>query len=654
MISTLMASFSAALDLVQNIFRELFQEIVILTIFGISFLSWRTYQKRKQNAAKVANCRAGHAQKLSRQENHGASLHEMAKQKGGRVPHGRLASTATDGAQNARRFSEADKAKVMAAEPEILKVMQQNEFTRALNMYRGLERQGLETLFSEHVFTTFIQSATRVGKVDVAERMLRTMRRANIIPSLNFWQHTMKLFSSRKQYGLCLTTYEILGHRCPADKVIFSCIINAALEQGVAQRTPQMLSKFAQAGISGKDHVLFFRCYVALGDIASAEALFMKLGEQTSSLMLNLLLLTCVNAKEPERAWDMLQYARKLEQAGDTDGIVDIVSYNTVMKGFGAAKNRQRCFQCLQGLVDHGLQPDDITLGPILDTCIADNDLAVANEISNLLLSSGRQISNIMWTLLIKGLVRAASVEKAMALYKEMRTRAAQPDLITYSVLIKGLVDQHDIGKAMELVGDLKAQGLNIDDIILTHLLEGCRHATNFKLGKQIFKDCMDAGMKPSDVTLVTMLKLYGRAGELREACELVRNWQTMNGSKPSVIHYTCLMSGCLRSKNYDQAWESFELMLASGIEPDQTTITTLLPGMVASQHWDHVLILARKATQASSSQQQQLPVEALNHALSHMRASRSAGRSADALQVLMQTAGIRISTRNGGGSCNH
>eukprot|EP00930_Biecheleria_cincta_P031822 TRINITY_DN2206_c0_g1_i1.p1 TRINITY_DN2206_c0_g1~~TRINITY_DN2206_c0_g1_i1.p1 ORF type:complete len:653 (+),score=139.25 TRINITY_DN2206_c0_g1_i1:134-2092(+) len=652
MISASMASFSAALDLVQNMSGELVQEMVILAVFGISFVSWRTYQKLMKNAAKVVNWGGGHAQKLAQQEQHGApALHEMAKQKGGRAAQGRLASTPTDAARNVRKFSEVDKAKVMAAEPEILKFMQQNEFTRALNMYRGFERQGFEMLFSEHLFTTFVQSATRVGKVDVAERMMRVMKRANIIPSLEFWQHTMKLFSSRRQYGLCLTTYEILGHQCPADKVVFSCIINAALEQGVAERTPRMLAKFAQAGISGKDHVLFFRCYVALGDVASAEALFMKLGKQASTLMLNLLLLTCVNAKEPERAWDMLQYARKLEQAGDTDGIVDIVSYNTVMKGFGATKNRQRCFQCIQDLVDHGLQPDDITLGSILDTCIADNDLAVANEIGNLLLSSGRQISNMMWTLFIKGLVRAGTVEKAVALYKEMKKRGVQPDLITYSVLIKGLADQHDIGKAMELVDDLKAQGLVIDDIILTHLLEGCRHANNFKLGKQIFKEAMDAGMKPSDVTLVTMLKLYGRAGEFHEAFEMVKTWEHVNGSKPSVIHYTCLMSGCLRSKSYDQAWESFELMLASGIEPDQTTIATLLPGMVTAQHWDHVLILARKATQASGSQP---PVEALNHALSHMRASRSAGRSADALQALMRTAGIWISTRNGGSNCNH
>eukprot|EP00930_Biecheleria_cincta_P031823 TRINITY_DN2206_c0_g1_i2.p1 TRINITY_DN2206_c0_g1~~TRINITY_DN2206_c0_g1_i2.p1 ORF type:complete len:628 (+),score=133.54 TRINITY_DN2206_c0_g1_i2:129-2012(+) len=626
MISQMFNAFSALFD-------SLAQEMVILALFGVSFTLWRTYQKNNAKTLKGTECK-----------NKGLLDRQLVRRVSDGRPHGLHTGRIT------KKFSEPDRAKVRACEPEIRQLMDRNEFTRALNMYRCVERQGLEVLFSEPLFTAFIQSATRVGKVDVAERMLRTMKRAHITPSLDFWLHSMKLFSSRKQYGLCLSTYEMFGDHCPADKVVFSCIINAALEQGLAEHTPRMLAKYSQAGISARDHVLFFRCYVAIGDADSAEALIMKLGTQTSTLMLNLALLACVNAKQPERAWNMLQHAHKLERGGNTDGIVDIVSYNTVMKGFGAAKNRQRCFQCMQDLVDHGLQPDDITLGSILDTCIADNDLAVANEIGNLLLSSGRQISNMMWTLFIKGLVRAGTVEKAVALYKEMKKRGVQPDLITYSVLIKGLADQHDIGKAMELVEDLKAQGLVIDDIILTHLLEGCRHANNFKLGKQIFKEAMDAGMKPSDVTLVTMLKLYGRAGEFHEAFEMVKTWENVTGSKPSVIHYTCLMSGCLRSKSYDRAWESFELMLASCIEPDQTTIATLLPGMVAAQHWDRVLILARRAMEVAGSQP---PVEALNHALSHMRASQSAGQRADALQTCMKIAGIRISARNGGGNCD-
>ncbi|CAJ1330410.1 unnamed protein product [Effrenium voratum] len=539
-----------------------------------------------------------------------------------------------------RSFSPQEQEHAKSVEKQMQAFLAQYEFTRALNQYRSLERSGLEALLSEEVFASFVQSAVRVNKVDVAERMLRTMKRVGIVPSLQFWQHTMRLLSSRKNFALCLTAYSIFEHQIPIDKITFSCLINAALELNLPERTPALLQKFSQADLVAKDHVLHFRCFVALGNVDDGEALFRQLGLQVTTLMLNLLLLICVK-KDPERAYRLLQEAH-LKEKQMNDRLVDVVSYNTVMKGFGRTKSQGRCFDCMKSLVEHGLQPDDLTLGALLDACVAESDVAVANEIGDLLLSSGRQLSSVMCTLFIKGLVRAGSLSKAFALYRAMKDRECSfPDIIAYSVLIKGLVDQHELNKAVELLNDMKANGLAPDDIILTHLLEGCRHDCNLELGKKIYQDALASGVSPSDVTLVTLLKLLGRCGAHEEAFEVIKNWEAVHGRKPSVIHYTCLMSGCFRTKKYDKAWASFELMQQKGIEPDDTTIATMLPGMVASQDWDRVMILARKAFQRSAAN---LPVEALNQALAQMQ-----GSAYEELKASMKRAGIRISSRNSG-----
>merc|ERR1719148_335845 len=87
----------------------------------------------------------------------------------------------------------------------------------------------------------------------------------------------------------------------------------------------------------------------------------------------------------------------------------------------------------------------------------------------------------------------------------------------------------------------------------------------------------------------------------------------------PSVIHYTCLMSGCLRRKHYDQAWSAYELMKAGGVKPDATTFSTLLPAMVAAQSWDRSLVLAKEAL--AQRAQHKIPSE-LNSALAQMQAA--------------------------------
>jgi len=525
----------------------------------------------------------------------------------------------------------------------MLKYLDCHEFTKALNMYRNSERDSLEQFFHEDTFSAFIQSAIRVGKIDVVERMLRAMKRHGLLPSLRFWQTSLKMLCSRKLYSSCVFAYQLFGRQIPVDKMVFSCLINAALESDTPERATSMLERYQEADLSRKDYVLIFRVYVALDDVDAAEALFRKRGPETTSLMLNLLISICVKKNLPHRALQVLEEAHSFESLPER--IVDIVSYNTLMKGFAQARCRNQCFECFQRLLKHGLKPDEITVGTLLEACIAESDLGMSSDICDMLLCSGCCMDMSTSCQLIKSLVRAGCLSKAMDVYSQRQRDGSASDLAMYFVLIKAHVEQKNLEQALALLEDLKRQGLRPDDLIITHLLDGCRHENKHELGKMLFQELLSSGLKPSEFTLVTMLKLHGRCGAHQEAYDLVKSWEGLYGMKPSVIHFTCLMSGCLRTKSYDQAWAAYELMLIHGVQPDDTTIATLLPGMVMSHQWEQVLLLARRALMGSS------PVgfsETLNSALSTMlTASTCEWRIIEQLQGLMKAAGVPITARN-------
>jgi len=134
-------------------------------------------------------------------------------------------------------FTAEIKEKAKHAEAQMLQLMENNEFTRALNQYRSFERAGQDALFTEELFSAFAHSATRVGKVDVTDRMLRAMKRAGITPSLEFWQHTMKLLSSRKHFGACLSMYDLWPRQCPADKTVLSARVPIVRGNGLPHNT---------------------------------------------------------------------------------------------------------------------------------------------------------------------------------------------------------------------------------------------------------------------------------------------------------------------------------------------------------------------------------------------------------------------------------
>jgi pentatricopeptide repeat protein len=625
-----MTSLVQLFHTMQDILATVTQELMVMLVFFLSLALWRYIGKRNKPA-----------------KNHKAPG-ALTPSVGATAPPKKIIQ------QEQPVDGKVLKA-IQAAETQMLKLLEQREFTRALNYFRTFERDGRDRYFSEAVLSAFIQSAIRVGKVDVVERIVRGMRKRGCEPSREFWRTTLKMLSSRKHFSTCLALHTIYGSSLPADKVVFSCLINGALESGSPERAAAMLARYKQADIDARDYVLLFRTYVALNDLPSAEAAFRELGENMTSLMLNLLLLTCVNIKDPDRALHLLHEARKFQdkrgqqpKKSEVENVVDVVSYNTVIKGFAQAGQMKQCFDCLHEMRSHGLEPDDVTFGTLLDMCIADNDMDAANEVINLLVNGDRPVDTVMCTLFIKGLVRAQRLPKAMELYEEMKRRnseGAKPDIVTYSLLIKAFVDSHDLQKALLLVEDMAAAGHSPDDIILTHLLEGCRYVGNHALGKRLFEDMIAAGVKPSEFTLITMVKLHGRCGAHEEAYDLVSTWEQRHGLKPSVIHYTCLMSGCLRTKNYDQAWQAYMLMISQDIPPDETTMATLMPGMVAAQHWERALTLVKKALKAPKPIN--IAAETLNSALAQMRQSTSQNLYADQLQLMMREAGITITSRN-------
>lgn len=636
-------AWDVAVALERAALTDFAQEIVVLVVFAASFWAWRRTRVRKgTRSPKLVSLGVIPAMVLQqvsdKSKNEVTSSDDEDSNSGAPSPPRCQAQRTVP--------ASCSLPVVRAAEKQIMRHLSQFEFTRALNLYRTFERDGRDRFFSEELFAAFIQSATRVGKVDVIERMVRTMRRNNIDPSLRFWQATFKMLSSRKRYHTCLLLHSIYAKRLPNDKVIYSCLVNAALELGDSEKANAMLECYASSEIETKDYVLFFRTYVATGNVDAAEAFFQKLGANMTSLMLNLLLLTCVNKNDVSRAHRLLREAHGLEEGNGGEPIVDTVSYNTVFKGYMHEGLSAKCLGCLREMLDRNLEPDDVTFTTLIDAFVVDSDLGAASEVVSLLMSRCKPMDTVMCTMFMKALVRSNCLDEAMQLYDEMRRRNnASLDVVTYSVLMKGLVDQHELERALNLLEDMTNVGLAPDDIILTHLLEGCRHVGNHALGKKLFEDMLAAGVKPSAFTLVTMLKLHGRCGAHSHAYDLVANWEAKHGIQPSVIHYTCVMSGCLRTKKYDQAWATYELMRERGVSPDETTLSTILPGLVVGQQWERLLLIVRRVLEAPVPLA--MPAETLNNALSQMIATSGTGRYASQLHQLMFDAGVPITDRN-------
>jgi pentatricopeptide repeat protein len=300
----------------------------------------------------------------------------------------------------------------------------------------------------------------------------------------------------------------------------------------------------------------------------------------------------------------------------------------------------------LQDLVRHGFEPDDATVGTLVNVSLQESRPEIAEWLSGYMQESHDLGSTIMCSHFLKLLTKSSRLHDALALYSKMkRSTNSKPDIIVYSMMIKACIGARALDNALSILEDLmESKSCGPDDIILTHILEGCRQAGKFEQGTKIFERLVTLGVAPSECTILTLLKLYGSAGDQDAAYEVVASCQESYGRTPSIIHYTCLMSGALRSRKYDSAWSAYMLMQQQGVRPDTTAVTTLLPGMVVSQNWDRVTELV--TTVLKLSPPLGLPTEMLNNALSQMVGAGASDHHVMRLRLSLQRAGIPITVR--------
>merc|ERR1719161_3484883 len=184
--------------------------------------------------------------------------------------------------------------------------------------------------------------------------------------------------------------------------------------------------------------------------------------------------------------------------------VLDIVSYNTLIKAAAKRGDVQRCFSLLDQIQAAGLDADDVTFSTLLDVCIDREEHELASQALDRMCDSGVKMNCVLLTTLMKGFIRSKHLDKAMALFDTMRSEQSQvkPDMITYSMLIKAQCDALDMGKALQILEDMLQNSCDVDDVVFTHLIEGM----------------LMANIKPSVYTLTAMVKVYGKCGVSEKA----------------------------------------------------------------------------------------------------------------------------------------
>merc|ERR1719375_2548737 len=275
-------------------------------------------------------------------------------------------------------------------------------------------------------------------------------------------------------------------------------------------------------------HVAMIRARSREHDLEGAMQVFRKLqssGVQLTSLAYNALLDTCVQCGKVNVA---LQHFKEMKDLG----LVDVVSYNTLLKAYLKQGQIVKARKLLSEMAESDIQANQVTYNEMLNALVTVKD------------------RHEMW-----------------ALVREMNSMGMRPNSVTCSIILKSLTAHsapEDVRQAMALIDNLHE---DMDEVLFASVIEACVRVGQLDLLSSKLQQYAGLGGLAglTAPTYGSMIKAYGRARDIERVREL---WHEMRRRHvtPTSITLGCVIDALVNNGFPDEA-----LSLVREIKADES-----------------------------------------------------------------------------------
>merc|ERR1719440_2050326 len=265
-------------------------------------------------------------------------------------------------------------------------------------------------------------------------------------------------------------------------------------------------------------HVAMMRARSKENDLEGAMQVFRKLqssGVQLNALAYNALLDSCVQCGKVNVALQHFQEMKDL-------GLVDVVSYNTLLKAYLKQGQIVKARKLLTEMSESEIHANQVTYNEMLNALVAVKD------------------RKEMW-----GLVR------------EMNTMGMRPNSVTCSIILKSLTAHSasdDVRQAMALIDNLHE---DMDEVLFASVIEACVRVGQLDLLSSKLQQYAGPGGLAglTAPTYGSMIKAYGRAKDIERVREL---WNEMRRRHvtPTSITLGCMVDALVSNGFPDEAFD--------------------------------------------------------------------------------------------------
>jgi len=532
------------------------------------------------------------------------SLTRMACRGGLKSPSGKLTKAfgqeagSTDAEKQIRKliYNLFDKANREA--PNVFELYDWIVKQKSINFREYIRDDG----HAQALFISLITNAINSKKGDLVPSLMADMQNMDIPRNLCFYASVMKVYASRSLYQEALKMYDfMILDKLKPDGMMYICLMNDAIACNDMTKAQHFFSELCKVETpSLRTYMTILRTYQKENKWEAAVTLLKEMkgsGISPDNLVFNNVLGVCISAGQVNTA------SKLLDDWKHTPEMVDVISYNTVLKGYAQQPNFEKSEELLTRMENDGVAPNLISFNTVMD-CAVRSMQAVGAQ------NGGRRKSPSHKDAEERDLSTCANFQavarKPWEILDRMEAFGLVPDRYTCSTLIKGMhlsgCTVREIDRAMTLLKRVGPEALQSKDndnarlheVLFNSMLDACVNARDLNRMAEVFAMMRDCKVPVSAVTFGTLIKAFGQASRLDRVREV---WGEMRRAnvRPTAVTYGCCIDACIRNGDIETAVKTFEEMKPDGCVPNTVIYTSLIRGFARSKQPERALAIYKE-----------------------------------------------------------
>ncbi|KAL9233996.1 hypothetical protein vseg_008922 [Gypsophila vaccaria] len=266
----------------------------------------------------------------------------------------------------------------------------------------------------------------------------------------------------------------------------------------------------------------------------------------------------------------------------------DIVSWNSIISGYANRDKYEEGFFFFREMFLCGIEPNYVTIVSILSLCARVSNLQRGKELHSYIIKHhGFNEHLLLWNALVDMYARAGNVSHAKSIFDSL----IQKNVVTYTSMISGYGTIGEGEIALKLFEEMESFGIRPDHITMVSILSACSHSGLVIQGQLLFEKMWSVyGIKPCLEHYACMVDLFGRAGLLKKAKDIIRTMPY----EPSADMWATLLGACQIYRNTDLGELAAEKLLA--MRPNNSGYYVLISNLYAATGCWSKLAEVRKA----------------------------------------------------------